>query len=169
MRAIQLLPTIVIGLVIAGIVAVAGLKVIANFRSNVVDDLSDVSVSNESQTAVTTIVSPTYVTGGGILSGVSDIKINQSGTFLSVTVGTEANASTGYHGTGLITIAGNYSGNQTRLWYTYNAKDAILNATVASMEGTTEVTNQFATIGIIAAMVIILMLIGGLTAYFGLR
>lgn len=43
------------------------------------------------------------------------------------------------------------------------------NASEDTMKGISEISNQFSTIGIIAAMVIILMLIGGLTAYFGLR
>lgn len=43
------------------------------------------------------------------------------------------------------------------------------NASADTIDGVAEVSEQFPTIGIIVAMVIILMLIGGLTAYFALR
>lgn len=43
------------------------------------------------------------------------------------------------------------------------------NATADTVDGISEISGQFSTIGIIAAMVVILMMIGGLTVYFGMR
>jgi len=85
MEAIRLIPAIVIGLVVAGIVTAAGLKAISSFKSTLTSDSEEYNASTDT------------------ISGIS------------------------------------------------------------------EISNQFGTIGIIAAMVIVLMLIGGLTAYFGLR
>lgn len=58
--------------------------------------------------------------------------------------------------------------NGTHYSYT-NLASAEYNATSQTLTGTTEISNQFGTIGIIAAMIVILMMIGGLTVYFGLR
>lgn len=85
MKAIQMIPMIVIGLVVAGIVTAAGLKAIGSFKSTLTSDSEE------------------------------------------------------------------------------------FNATTETIQGISEVSGQFSTIGIIAAMVIILMLIGGLTVYFGMR
>jgi len=43
------------------------------------------------------------------------------------------------------------------------------NATVKTIEGISQIGNQMPTIGIIIAMTVILLLIGGVAAYFGLR
>ena len=52
---------------------------------------------------------------------------------------------------------------------TLDANSAERNATDNTINGVVEISKQMPTIGIIAAMVIILMLIGGLAAYFTLR
>ena len=52
---------------------------------------------------------------------------------------------------------------------TLTANTAERNATEDTIDGIGEISGQFGTIGIIAAMVIVLMMIGGLTLYFGLR
>ncbi len=85
MEAIRMIPSIVIGLVVAGVVVSAGLKAIGSFKSTLTSDSQEFNASGD------------------------------------------------------------------------------------TIRGISEISNQFSTIGIIAAMVIILMMIGGLTAYFGLR
>ncbi len=85
MRAIQLIPGIVIALVIAGIVTAAGLKAMGSFKSSLTSDSDEFNASRD------------------------------------------------------------------------------------TIKGVGEISGQFPTIGIIAAMVVILMLIGGLATYFALR
>jgi len=105
-----------------------------------------------------------------IIISVDALRVNSTESeWTLLTQGTDYNVSTGYHGSGIVTLGGDYRKNWTKVNYTYAVKDALLNATVDSLKGTAEISNQFGTIGIIAAMVIILMMIGGLTAYFGLR
>ncbi len=174
MEAIKLIPTIVLSLVIAGLAVTAGVRVISNFRSNTVDNLDTVTITDEFTTAVGVTLTPAAVTGGGILTGVTKICVNKTtneSECNALVLGTDYNTTDifGYHGTGVITLRGNLSGNLTNMTYTYQRKDALLNATEDSMSGTTGMSQQFGTISIIASMVIILMMIGGLTAYFGLR
>jgi hypothetical protein len=170
MKAIQLIPTIVLGLVISGLVVVAGVKVIANFRSNTVDNLATKTATSEDQTASAAgIITLTYSTSTIIKSVDTVTAARVAGIFETLNVTEDYNSSVGYFGSGLVTLSPNYYNNETNVTYTYSVKEAVLNATEDTMKGTTEISNQFGTIGIIAAMVVILMMIGGLTAYFGLR
>lgn len=168
MEAIKMIPAVVMALVVAGLVVTAGVKVIANFRSNAIDNIAASSISNETYVASTTTVTPNETTAGCILTTLTRLDVVGPG-LNSSTITSDVNASTGYFGSGSITIPGNVSGNTTYLWYSFKAKDDVLNATVDSMKGTTEISNQFTTIGIVVAMVVILMMIGGLAAYFALR
>jgi len=87
-----------------------------------------------------------------------------------LTVITHYNVSLGYGSNGTIALATNYTGiNQTNISYTYKVKEEVLNATIDSLSGTKEIAAQTPTMGIVAAMVIILMMIGGLATYFALR
>lgn len=52
---------------------------------------------------------------------------------------------------------------------TVDTANAEFNASKDAVSGTTEISGQFPTIGIVVAMVVVLMLIGGLTAYFAFR
>ena len=161
------IPIAALGIIVAGLVVSSGSKVLGNFRDDFKDDAS-ASIDNESSMSSGGYVTPT-VTPGAIMLSLTQIRVNSSGTLAPLTPGRDANLSSGLYGDGRIKLSSNFTSNTTHIWYTYATKEGTFNATMNTLDGNTEISKQFSTIGIIVAMTVILMAIGTLGAYFYFR
>ena len=141
-------------LVLVALIGAAVAIALVDFRGNL--DLASASATGN-VTASTTTVTPANISSGGILNSVSTVCIwLTSGTCTKITIGSEANASTGIDGSGRITITGNYSGNATQVNYSWSGREASLNITTQGILGTKNATSYLDTTGTILGIAVLI-------------